>query len=122
MVLTQIILLAALILLSAFFSGSETALFSLSKIRVKRLQMENKANSKLVARLLNNPTKLLISILVGNMLVNILASSSASVLATNIFGDKGLGFSIAIMTFLILIFGEIQFPALLFLLSAQMAM
>jgi len=106
-VLIQIAILAVLIALSAFFSGSETALFSLSKIRVKRLQMENKANSKLVAHLLDNPTKLLISILIGNMLVNILASSSASVLATRLLGDRGLGFSVAIMTFFILVFGEI---------------
>ena len=79
----------------------------MSKIRVKRLQLENRANSKLVARLLDKPTRLLISILIGNMLVNIFASSSASVLATTLFGARGLGISIGVMTFLILIFGEI---------------
>ena len=103
----QIFVLAILVMLSAFFSGSETALFSLSKIRVKRLQLENRTNSKLVASLLDNPNRLLISILIGNMLVNIFASSSSSVLATNLFGNKAMPFSIGIMTFLILIFGEI---------------
>ena len=106
-ILIQILILGILILLSAFFSGSETALFSLSKIRVKRLQLENCTNSKLVAHLLDKPTRLLISILIGNMLVNVLASSVASVLITRIVGDKGLGISIGVMTFFILIFGEI---------------
>jgi len=106
-ILIQILILGVLILLSAFFSGSETALFSLSKIRVKRLQLENCTNSKLVAYLLDKPTRLLISILIGNMLVNVLASSVASVLITRIVGDKGLGISIGVMAFFILIFGEI---------------
>ena len=106
-ILIQIVILAVLLFLSAFFSGAETAFFSLTKIRVKRLQLENKPNSKLVARLLDRPTRLLISILIGNMLVNILASSSASVLATGLFGQKGITVSVGIMAFLILVFGEI---------------
>ena len=106
-ILIQIIILAILIMLSAFFSGSETALFSLSKIRVKRLQLESRANSKLVARLLNYPTRLLISILIGNMLVNVFASSTASALVIGLFGKRALGLSIGMMTFLILVFGEI---------------
>lgn len=100
-------ILIILLMSSAFFSGSETALFSLSKIRVKRLQIENVKNSKLLAQLLNKPRRLIISILIGNMLVNILASAVASSLALRLFGDKGIGISIGIMTFLILIFGEI---------------
>lgn len=107
MVLAQILILIVLIMLSAFFSGSETALFSLSKIRVKRLQLENRANSKLVAQLLDKPTMLLISILIGNMLVNILAASSASVLMTTVFGNRAIMASIGLMTFFILVFGEI---------------
>lgn len=96
-----------LLLCSAFFSGAETALFSLSKIRVKRLQLENAKNSKLLAQLLDRPRRLIISILIGNMLVNILASAMASSLSMKIFGEKGLGISIVAMTFLILTFGEI---------------
>ena len=66
--------LVGLLLLSAFFSGSETALFSLSKVRVKRLQHENAKNSTLLAQLLNNPRRTIITILIGNMLVNILVA------------------------------------------------
>ena len=106
-ILLSIKLLVILVFFSAFFSGSETALFSLSKIRVKRLQLENRRNSKLVAGLLDRPTRLLVSILIGNMFVNTLASSTASVLITSRFGNDALAFSIALMTLIILIFGEI---------------
>ncbi len=105
--MTIFIVLIILLLCSAFFSGSETALFSLTKVRVKRLQLENVRNSKTLAQLLNKPRRLIITILIGNMLVNILASCTASSLALNIFGDKGIGISIAVMTLLILTFGEI---------------
>jgi putative hemolysin len=74
-------ILAILIFLSAFFSGSETALFSLSKVRVKRLQHEKVKRSKLLAQLLSSPRRLIITILIGNMLVNILASAIASSLS-----------------------------------------
>lgn len=100
--------LVILLLCSAFFSGSETALFSLSKIRVKRLQLENVKNSKTLAYLLNRPRRLIISILIGNMLVNILASTTASSLSLALFGERGIGISIGVMTVLILIFGEIM--------------
>ncbi len=99
--------LFGLLLLSAFFSGSETALFSLSKVRVKRLQVENVKNAKRLAQLLNKPLNLIISILIGNMFVNILSSATASSLCLIFFGSKGLSLSIGIMTFLILTFGEI---------------
>lgn len=101
-------LLLILLLLSGFFSGSETALFSLTKIRVKRLQLENVKNSKIIAGLLDKPRRLIISILIGNMLVNILASSTASSLSLVFFGRDGLAISIIVMTFLILIFGEMM--------------
>ena len=91
-----VIILLILLLCSAFFSGSETALFSLSKIRVKRLQIENVKNSKILAHMLNRPHRLIISILIGNMLVNILASTAASSLCLSLFGDKGIGISIGI--------------------------
>ncbi len=102
-----VFLLIGLLLLSAFFSGSETALFSLSKVRVKRLQHGNARNATLLARLLNNPRKMITTILIGNMLVNILASAIASSLSISLFGEKGLGISIIVMTLLILVFGEI---------------
>lgn len=99
--------LIVLLLCSAFFSGSETALFSLSKIRVKRLQIENAKNSKALAYLLNRPRNLIVTILIGNMLVNVLASAYCSSVCLRLFGNKGIGISIGVMTFLILTIGEI---------------
>lgn len=103
----QIFALAILLLLSGFFSASETALMSLSKIRLRHMVEEDAKNAKIISKLLENPSKLLGAILVGNNIVNI----GASALATSIFmaryGATGVGIATAIMTVLILIFGEI---------------
>jgi CBS domain containing-hemolysin-like protein len=104
---TQIRALIILIFLSAFFSGIETALMSVSKIKVKSLLRQNKPGSKALYRIKQNSHKLIITILIGNNLVNIGAAAIATVLFTNLFGSKGVGIATGIMTFLILVFGEI---------------
>ncbi len=105
--LVQIFILILLIGGSAFFSASETALMSISKIDARHLVDQNVKGAKRIARLIEDPNKLLGSILVGNNLVNILASSLATVLAIDLFQEKGAGIATGVMTFLILIFGEI---------------
>ena len=105
--LTDILLLLLLLLLSGFFSGSETALFSLSPVKVARLKIERGKRGALVAELLDNPRRLLISIILGNMFVNVFSAALAESAATKMFGEKGLSISILAMTFLILVFGEI---------------
>lgn len=105
--LIEAVSLLVLLLLSAFFSGSETALISLNKIRVRRLMEKNVKNAFVIHRLLKHPNKMLATILVGNNLVNIAAASIATSLAINVFGSKGIGIAIGIMTFLVLVFGEI---------------
>ena len=102
-----IVLLFVLLCLSAFFSGTETSLFSLSKIRVKRLKLENARNSNIVDQLLSSPTELLITILIGNMFANVFASSTAASISINLWGEKGLGVSIVVMTVVVVIFCEI---------------
>lgn len=102
-----LVVLILLLCLSAFFSASETSLMSLSKIRLINMLEENVRNSKEINRLRENPSKLLGTILVGNNIVNIGASSIATVLAIEYFGDAGVGIATGIMTFLVLIFGEI---------------
>ncbi len=100
----------ALILLlggSAFFSSSETALFRLSKHRVHQLVERGEKNADSVKELKDNPNKMLITILIGNNLVNIAASSIATKLAIDLFGNAGVGIATGVMTFLILLFGEI---------------
>ena len=107
LLLTDILLLLLLLLLSGFFSGSETALFSLSPVKVARLKIERGKRGALVAELLDNPRRLLISIILGNMFVNVFSAALAESAATKMFGEKGLSISILAMTFLILVFGEI---------------
>ncbi len=103
----QIIGLIILIILSSFFSASETALMSISKIRVRHMVEENIKGSNRVKELTDNPSSLLASILVGNNVVNIASSSLATVLAINLIGSRGVAISTIIMTIVVLIFGEI---------------
>jgi len=103
----QIIVLIFLLLLSAFFSASETALMSLSKIRIRHMVEDGVKGAKLIEKLTEDPNKLLGSILVGNNVVNIGASALATSVAVKAFAESGVGIATAIMTILILIFGEI---------------
>lgn len=101
--------LLGFIILSAFFSCTETALFSLNKLQLKKLQKEEENNwrVKSIIRLLDDPQRTLISILIGNMFVNISASSLATYLAIKLMGNIGMGVASGIMIFTILVFGEI---------------
>ena len=103
----QIISLVILIVLSSFFSMSETALMSLSRIRLRHMVEAEVPGAELVEKLTRNPNRLLGTILIGNNVVNIGAAAMATVLATNIFGDGGVGIATGIITVLVLIFGEI---------------
>lgn len=105
----ELLLLIVLIALSGFFSASETALMSLNKIRLKHMVESNIKNSNKIEKLLEMPDKMLGSILLGNNAVNIAATSVATALAISIFpeGKRGVAYVTAVMTFLILVFGEI---------------
>jgi Mg2+/Co2+ transporter CorB len=102
-----IIFLIILLAGSAFFSGVETALMSVSMIKVRALLKQKKRGSDVLYRLKQNPRRLLITILIGNNIVNIAAASIATVIATKTFGSTGVGIATGIMTFLVLVFGEI---------------
>ncbi|MFC1806836.1 CNNM domain-containing protein [Candidatus Omnitrophota bacterium] len=103
----HILTFLVLIGLSAFFSGSETALFSLTGFQKKRLQSKNPARSKIISILLESPRRTLATILIGNMLVNITATSVLTIIALALFGEKGVGIAIVLMTFIVLVFGEV---------------
>ena len=103
----QIAILVVLIFLSAFFSGVETALMSLNMIKVNSLYKQKKKGSAALYRLKQHPNKLIITILIGNNIVNIGAAALATVIFTNLFGSSGVGIATGVMTFLILVFGEI---------------
>ena len=103
----QIGLLVVLLLGSGFFSASETSLMSLSKIRIRYMEEEGVKGAKLVSSLIEKSSDLLSSILVGNNVVNIAATSVSTSLFISIFGDGGVAIATAVMTVLVLIFGEI---------------
>ena len=106
--LLETIGLMILLALSAFFSGAETALFSLNKLHLKKLQRkEQTLQVESIVKLLDDPQKTLITILIGNMFVNITASSLATYLAIKLFGNIGVGIASGFMVFMILVFGEV---------------
>lgn len=86
---------------------SETALMSLSKIRIRHMSEEGVKGAKLVEKLTEDPNRLLGAILIGNNVVNIGASALATTIATKLFNSAGAGIATGVMTVLILIFGEI---------------
>ena len=105
--LIQIVLLGILLVGSGFFSASETALMSLSKIRIRYMKEEGVKGAKLVGSLIDNPNNLLTSILVGNNVVNIAATSISTSLFMSLYEESGVPIATAVMTILVLIFGEI---------------
>jgi gliding motility-associated protein GldE len=103
----KLVFLGILLVLSGFFSGSETALISLNKYRLKRLTSEGYKNALVLERLLKHPNKMLAAILIGNNLVNVAIAAIITSLAIEAFGSTGLGIATGVATLLILIFGEI---------------
>lgn len=112
----SIIVLGILLLFSAFFSGAEIALVSISDLRTRHLVEQKKRNARLLQRLKSDPQKLLITVLIGNNIANVGASSLATTVSFSIlqnfqindFMSYGIGITTGIMTLLILIFGEIS--------------
>jgi Mg2+/Co2+ transporter CorB len=103
-------LLTILILISAYFSSSETGMMSLNRYRLKHLVKNNHTGAKRVEKLLNRPDRLIGLILIGNNLVNILASSIATILGMRLFAENealGLAVSTGLLTIVILIFAEV---------------
>jgi len=96
-----------LLILSGFFSGSETALTASTRSRLTGLSNKGHKNAKTAIELLNKKESLIGAILLGNNLVNILASALATSLSIKIFGDPGVAYAVIIMTALIVIFAEI---------------
>jgi len=103
----ELVALALLIGLSGFFSGLEVALVGTNKAKVEQLVKENVKGAKALQKLKSNPGWMMSSVNLGNNLVNIGSASLATVVAIEIFGESGLGIAVGIMTFLIIIFGEV---------------
>ena len=102
----QILELIVLLALSGFFSSAETSMVSVSKIRLRTLEEEGDKKAALALKILENQSKMLSAILIGNNLVNTSAASIASLIAYS-FGGAAVSIATFIITFLILVFGEI---------------
>lgn len=102
-----IIIILALVAMSAFFSGSETSITSLSSIKVRQLIEADVRHAKKLEFLVENSNRTISAILIGNNIVNILGSSIATVIFVKMFGNNGVAISTVVMTLLILTFGEI---------------
>ena len=101
------VILLILLLLSAFFSGSETALTAINKLRMRSLADDNVKGAKNALKLIEDPTKMLSALLIGNNVVNISATALATTMAIDIWGNRWVGLITGILTLIILIFGEI---------------
>ncbi len=99
--------LVLLILLSGFFSSSETALMAMNRYRLRHLADQGKKGALRAQKLLSEPDKLIGVILLGNNFVNILASALATILAVHFWGDQGVAISTTLLTIVILVFAEV---------------
>ena len=109
MLFDQFVVLFVLLVLSGFFSSSETALFSISKAKAIHLAKEKGRTNTLIKKMKDDPHRLLSTILIGNNLVNVGASAIATAITIGLVESHAVGIATGIMTFAILIFGEI-FP------------
>lgn len=104
----RLLALIILIILSSFFSSSETALTTVNKIRMRTLAENGDKRAKVVLSVTSDTGKMLSAILIGNNIVNLSASSIATTLALELFGSMGAGIATGLLTLIILIFGEIS--------------
>ena len=95
------------ILFSAFFSSSETALTSINTFKIRQMEKNGVKNSNILKKLVDNITKVLTTILIGNNIVNIVTTTIATLFFTDVFGAKGAVISPIVLTIVVLIFGEV---------------
>jgi CBS domain containing-hemolysin-like protein len=118
----QLVALIVLVFLSAFFSSAETALTTVNRHRLRSLSEEGNKTAAKVLRLVENPSKMLSAILIGNNIVNISASALATTFTTEVFGSKFIGISTGVLTLVVLVFGEITPKTLATLYSEKLSM
>ncbi|WP_177304437.1 CNNM domain-containing protein [Candidatus Ventrimonas sp.] len=103
----QLAAVLILLMLSAFFSSAETALTTVNKMRVRTLAEGGDKRAAMVAAVIEDPAKMLSTILIGNNIVNLSASSLMTTLTMRVFGNAAVGVATGVLTLLILVFGEI---------------
>ncbi|WP_261815941.1 HlyC/CorC family transporter [Vibrio gallicus] len=100
-------ILACLIIISGYFSGSETGMMSLNRYRLKHLSNQGHKGARRVEKLLERPDRLIGLILIGNNLVNILASAIATIIGMRLYGDYGVAIATGVLTLVVLVFAEV---------------
>ncbi len=105
--INQIIVLIVLLFLSGFFSSAETALFSISRTKARHLAKNNNKAFILIRQMKDDPHRLLSTVLIGNNVVNVGAAALATSIAIHYFTNYAVGVATGVMTFLILVFGEV---------------
>lgn len=118
----QLIVLLILLLLSAFFSSAETAMTTVNKIYIMSLVNEGNKRAKILQKIIENPGKLLSTILIGNNIVNLSASSLATTWTTRVLGNAFVGVATGILTLLVLLFGEITPKTMATLYAEKLSM
>ncbi|HBI10366.1 HlyC/CorC family transporter [Franconibacter pulveris] len=104
---TLIVTLIVMVVVSAYFSGSETGMMTLNRYRLRHLAKQGNRAAKRVEKLLRKPDRLISLVLIGNNLVNILASSLATIVGMRLYGDAGVAIATGVLTFVVLIFAEV---------------
>ncbi|HGJ5874711.1 MAG TPA: CNNM domain-containing protein [Arsenophonus apicola] len=104
---TLIIILIVMIILSAYFSASETGMMTVNRYRLRHLAKHGHQAARRVESLLKQPDRLISLILIGNNLINILASSLATIVGMRLYGDVGVAIATGTLTFVILVFAEV---------------
>jgi len=117
-----LIVLLILLLLSAFFSSAETAMTTVNKIYIMSLVNEGNKRAKTLQKIIDNPGKLLSTILIGNNIVNLSASSLATTWTTRVLGNAFVGIATGILTLLVLLFGEITPKTMATLYAEKLSM
>ena len=118
----QLLALLILVFLSAFFSSAETSLTTVNTIKLQALAEEGSRRAATALKIKENPSKLLSAILIGNNLVNNMTASLATAFAIKFFGNGSVGIVTAILTVVVLIFGEITPKTLAAANSEKMAL
>lgn len=118
----QIFTVVVLLCLSAFFSSAETALTTVNKMRIRTLAEAGDKRAITLTKVIENPGKMLSTILVGNNIVNLSASSLMTTLTMQLFGSRAVGAATGILTLLILVFGEITPKTLSTLYAEKIAL
>ena len=118
----QCISLVVLLFLSAFFSASETALTTVNRIKLESLADEGSKKAKTVLKLLDKPLKMLSTILIANNIVNLSASALSTTIAIKLWGNSYVALATGVLTFLVLIFGEITPKTMATTKSEKMAL